>query len=202
MQVEAVADEQVTDERLDLRALDALDVLRPGELAGTCGSVSSSPTEKQASGCRINLEDVLGEDAQVVERCAGAPRPGEVARDCRVRRELVERKANSHRAKAAVERLLQAEDVAIGDHVIDRRVEPGVEGIVEVGEVVEREETRSWGWGDWFSAIFNPRTEGTSAEARRGLGVGGGCPGGKGGGIPGAAGVTRRIVRGAWSPII
>ena len=34
--------------------------------------------------------------------------------------------------------------------------------------------TRSWGRGDWFSETFKPRTEGTSAEARLGLGGVGG----------------------------
>ena len=52
--------------------------------------------------------------------------------------------------------------------------------------------TRSWGCGDWFSAILNPRTEGTTAEAWRGLGGGGGVPGGTG---EEALGGRRKLVK-------
>src|SRR4051794_22590719 len=60
---------------------------------------------------------------------------------------------------------------------------------------LNEEKTPSRGRGAWFSAIFNPRTQGTGAVARRGLGGGGAGGGGKGDG-------TCRIVRNPRSPSI
>ena len=140
MEVKPISAPDVADERLDRRAVQARQVLRPGEVRRTVRRVDCQAPRDQAPAGRVAQEDILAEEGKITRGCARPGQLREVPFDRRVGRDGVDREPHADRAVAVVEGLLETQDLAVNLQTVDRRLELLVQVLVNVGEEVERVE--------------------------------------------------------------